>query len=360
MTDTQHPSPITHDLGDGLVLRRATLADREAVAEFHANTLLDVDEEPPLQRLYHFVLDLMSGEHPHGRPEDFTVVEDVATGRIVSSMGLISQTWMYEGAPFRMGQPDIVSTDPAYRRRGLVRAQMAVIHRISAERGEMMQGITGIPWYYRQFGYEMALSLDASRSSRPADVPRLREVESESFLFRPATAADFPFIMAWFARSTARSAVAAIRDEAFWRYELEGRDPRNGASSEYRLIEPASGGEPAGLLVHARKLWDGDVGVRLYEVRAGVPWLAPTPGVMRYLDAVGGAYASRDGVAYEGIRFELGESHPLYETVPERLPRIGRPYAWFIRVPDLPAFLGQIAPALEARLANSPQAGYSG
>lgn len=360
MANSQQPITSSHHLGDGLVLRRAKAADREAVAEFHANTLLDVDEEPPLQRLYYFVLDLMSGAHPHGRPEDFTVVEDAVTGRIVSSMGLISQTWTYEGVPFRVGQPDIVSTDPAYRRRGLVRAQMAVIHRLSAERGELVQGITGIPWYYRQFDYEMALSLEASRSARPGDVPRLREGEAESFRFRPATAADIPFIIAMYARTTARSAVAAVRGEAFWRYDVERRDPRSGASSEYRIIEPASGGEPAGLLAYARKLWAGDVGVRLYEVKAGVPWLAPTPSVMRCLDAVGEAYAERDGVVYEGIRFELGESHPLYETVPERLPRIGRPYAWFIRVPDLPAFLGQIAPALEARLASSPQAGYSG
>jgi hypothetical protein len=36
------------------------------------------------------------------------------------------------------------------------------------------------------------------------------------------------------------------------------------------------------------------------------------------------------------------------------------PYAWYIRVPDLPAFLELIAPALERRLALSPAANYSG
>ena len=36
------------------------------------------------------------------------------------------------------------------------------------------------------------------------------------------------------------------------------------------------------------------------------------------------------------------------------------PYAWYIRVPDLPAFLRHIAPVLEKRLAQSVLAGHSG
>ena len=36
------------------------------------------------------------------------------------------------------------------------------------------------------------------------------------------------------------------------------------------------------------------------------------------------------------------------------------PYAWYVRVKDLPAFLMHIAAALEKRLAASPVAGYTG
>jgi hypothetical protein len=41
------------------------------------------------------------------------------------------------------------------------------------------------------------------------------------------------------------------------------------------------------------------------------------------------------------------------------LPRQRKPYAWYLRVPDLPGFLKRIAPVLEARLAASPYAGHS-
>ena len=34
------------------------------------------------------------------------------------------------------------------------------------------------------------------------------------------------------------------------------------------------------------------------------------------------------GGTYEAISFELGETHPFYEAVPQRLHRASRPYAW--------------------------------
>ena len=40
------------------------------------------------------------------RPDDFTIVEETASGRIVSSLNLIPQTWTYEGIEFGVGRPD--------------------------------------------------------------------------------------------------------------------------------------------------------------------------------------------------------------------------------------------------------------
>jgi hypothetical protein len=46
--------------------------------------------------------------------------------------------------------------------------------------------------------------------------------------------------------------------------------------------------------------------------------------------------------------------------MPDRLPRIRKPYAFYLRVPNVPDFLQLIAPVLEKRLVESPIAGYSG
>jgi hypothetical protein len=64
---------------------------------------------------------------------------------------------------------------------------------------------------------------------------------------------------------------------------------------------------------------------------------------------------------FSRINFELGRSHPLYDVLGKQAGHVQEaPYAWYVRVADLPGFLRQIAPALERRLAASILANYSG
>ena len=64
-------------------------------------------------------------------------------------------------------------------------------------------------------------------------------------------------------------------------------------------------------------------------------------------------------VKLKSFSFNLGSDHPVYHVIPDRIPQIKAPYAYYIRVADLPGFLNQITPVLEERLANSVMAGYS-
>jgi hypothetical protein len=146
---------ILRDLGNGLILRRSTPEDADALAEFDAGIL--GDNEADGGRIAAWIRDLLTRPHPTFSPGDFTIVEEASTGRIVSSLNLISQTWSYEGIEFGVGRPEVVATHPDFRKRGLVRAQFDEIHKWSAERGDMVQAITGIPYFYRLFGYEMAV-----------------------------------------------------------------------------------------------------------------------------------------------------------------------------------------------------------
>jgi hypothetical protein len=50
----------------------------------------------------------------------------------------------------------------------------------------------------------------------------------------------------------------------------------------------------------------------------------------------------------------------VYAAFAEALPMSRAPYAWYVRVPDVPGFVRHVAPALEARLARSLAAGHSG
>jgi hypothetical protein len=361
MLDTTSAALI-RDLGDGLILRCATPADADALAAFNSRIHSDTDE--PDLRIAAWTRDLLTRPHPTFAPADFTIIEHTPSSRIVSSLNLISQDWAYAGIPFGVGRPEVVGTLPEFRNRGLVRTQFELIHQWSAARDQLVQVITGIPFYYRQFDYEMGLALSGGRSGFAPDVPRLKDGQAEPYLLRPAQPADIPFLEAVHAATVARrDLLTAVRTPALWRYELDGRSPDNLIREEVRLITTAAG-EPVGYLVHHPTLWEGPLGTGLaalaYELNPGVSLLAVTPSVIRYLWSTGAALAAAAQKTQDRFAFALGAEHPVYDAYRDRLPRVRPPYAWYVRVPDLPAFLRRIAPALEAHLAASAAVGHTG
>ena len=349
---------IIRDLGDGLILRRATAADAEPLAAFNAVIHCDPDMEPPDEPVAIWTRDLFRGDHPTFDIGDFTIVEDTATGQIVSSLNLIGQTWAYGGVEFGVGRPELVGTHPDYRRRGLIRAQFDVVHRWSAERGQLVQAITGIPWYYRQFGYDMALDLGGGRIGYSPHVPHLKEGEAEPYPIRPATDADLPFIGQLYDEEAKRFRVSCVRDQVLWRHELR-HSPRSAQRQELCIVETAEG-EPVGFIAHSAVPWRTWLPATRYALKPGASWLAVTPAVIRFLWAKGRELVARDGKEVEAFGLWLDREHPALQAAAERLPRVRPPYAYYMRVPDLPGFLRHIAPALERSLAASPAAAYSG
>lgn len=352
---TKHQT-ILRDLGNGLVMRRSTRADADALAEFngriHGENALDT------QRVAAWTHDLLARPHPTMHPEDFTIVEETATGRIVSSMNLIPQTWTYEGIEFRVGRPELVGTLPEYRNRGLVRLQFEEIHKWSAERGDIVQGITGIPYYYRLFSYEMALDLAGRRFGYEPNVPKLKDGEEEPCRIRPATEADLSFIAELYERAIQRHAIACVRTPEVFKYELNGQS-ENSVNRFVTLIIEDKTGEPVGYFQHYGALGLTGLTALWYELKPGISWLAVTPGVVRYLWNQGQEYAQREGKPRTSFGFKLGATHPAYEALGDNLPNRYQPYAWYLRVPDLPGFLNHIKPALEKRLAESIAVGHS-
>jgi hypothetical protein len=360
MNSTTIHQPILRDLGDGLILRRSSPADADALADFCGRIHSDDGFDHPDLRIAAWTRDLLTKPHPTFQPDDFSVVAEAATGRIVSSLNLISQTWTYEGIPFDVGRPELVGTLPEYRNRGLVRLQMDEVHRWSAARGQMVQAITGIPYYYRLFGYEMGLDLDGGRGGFAPGTPALKDGEPEPFFVRPASEADIPFLMDLYQQAAARSEVYAVRPEALWRYDLIKRSPSSVGRGAWEIIERAADGEPVGALMRPNYASRDTLFVMRYELKAGASWLEVNPSVLRHLWSICQTTDPETGKVKTAYTFLLGQEHPVCALMGASLPQVRKPYAWYVRVPDLPAFLRHIAPALEARLERSIAVGYSG
>jgi hypothetical protein len=346
------------DIGNGLILRSATEADAEELAEFNAMVHGSPPDVPDTQAAI-WTRDLLRGDHPTSPVSDHVVVREGATGKIVSSCLMISQTWTLGGIPIGVGRPELVGTHPAYRGRGLIGAQFEVVHRRCVERGHLMQGLTGIPNFYRRFGYEPALIVPPPRIGFPTSIDELPTGREEPFRFRRATVADVAFISEMYARSARRSLVAAVRDETIWRYELSGRHPGSDYVHDLVVIEMPDS-RPVGVVAHLNNLRGGALFSTVVELRAGASWSGAVGPILRYARSTGEAYGARDGEQFRSFGFDLPSEHPLLRLAASQLPHVGKAFAWDVRVPDLSAFLGRVVPVLEGRLAASALAGYTG
>jgi hypothetical protein len=354
------------DLGDGLVLRWSTAEDTEKIAQLTGHVFRSNADEPPNNSLADMVRRLMSGHHPLMEPGDFGVVEDTSKqdNPIVACTCLWRQDWEYEGIRFRIGRPEIVASDPNYRRRGLIRSLFEMIHARSEAEGHLVQAITGISYFYRQFGYEYALDLAGRRVAYLSSIPRLKEGEQEPYTLREATVEDIPFIQHCYQRRRADSIVWAPVPNNYWEYEIatwKARPPRDKTGLQI-IVDTED--TPKGFLSASTRRWGRGIGIGILEAVAGINWLALMPSVLRGLESYGQQLPTHKPETNEPlseISFVLGRTHPAYEALGQALaPLYEPPYAWYVRVPDVPAFLRLIAPVLEKRLENSIVAGYSG
>jgi hypothetical protein len=177
---------------------------------------------------------------------------------------------------------------------------------------------------------------------------------------RLANEADIPFLMDVYNHAANCSEVFALRDEALWKLEISGRSPSSVSYPNWVIIENAETHEPLGYWMWYPNWTSHDtLYVIRYDLKPGVSWLEVNPSVLRHIWSVCQAPVG-DGKIRSGYGFLLGQNHPVYTLMGNDLPQLRKPYAWYVRVHDLPAFLCHIAPALEARLEKSIAIGYGG
>jgi hypothetical protein len=204
----------------------------------------------------------------------------------------------------------------------------------------------------------MTIDLGGSRRGYNPNVPKLKKDETELYNIRLAAPEDIPFIAEMYDRSQKRSMISCLRDDKIWRYEM--LEQHETFRSDMTIVETLEG-EPVGFIWHNNKLHGTSLDLFFYELKPRVSWSAVTPTVIRYLKSKGESYASKDDeVEWESFGFRLGTNHPAFAVAAEYLPEYDPPYAWYIRIHDLPDFLQHISPVLEQRLSESEHAGYSG
>lgn len=350
------------DLPGGLRVRWATKDEAEKVAALNGRVFRRDEQDATSHWAYNQTLDMMSGEHPLISADDFAIVEDVAAGEFVAGTCLLRQTWRLGDVSFPVGRPELVATREEYRNRGLVRALFALIHERSDERGDLAQGITGIPYFYRQFGYEFAADLEGGRTVYPATVPARQGDAAEPFRLEPATREDLTFIRDLYEAQRQSWLLSAELELGFLDYAHQLAAKDRAPSWQLHTIRDQHGARRGFVRVNSKR-WDRTLAVWDVAVTPETALSAVAPALLRALVSLGEAAAPMrpEAGAFTSLFLMLGREHPLYDVLGASVARQeSEPYAWYIRVPDLPAFLMHVKAVLEQRIAGSPFVGYSG
>lgn len=349
-------------LENGLLLRWSTAQDADGFARLCADVFRDEETDPPNVWFGNWVHDMMSGRHPLTGPGEFALVEDTTTGEIVAGAVLMRQTWDYDGIAIPIGRPEAVATREAYRNRGLIRAIFSLLHARCDARGDLAVGITGIYSYYRQFGYEYALDLGGSHRIPFSAIPALAGGATEPFTLRAGTLDDLPSIMKRYERDRAQALVSTVIDEPTWRWIIAGMHPETDENWQTHLILDGNR-RIVGYVLAARARYGNMVVIRGLAVAEGVPVTGVLPSVLRAFAAQAPTVPAPHPRTHTPtlLSLALGRAHPAYDALFAAWPvAVVPPYAWYVRVADLPRFIRHIAPALERRLIGSPVDGFTG
>ena len=331
-TETPYRQPLEDDL---LLRTAATERDVERVAAFNSEI-----HGPDVASMTHNLF----LRHPNTCIDDLIFVEDARSGQIVSSLCLIPWTWCYENVDIPTGEMGIVGTLEAYRRRGLVRAQVDYFKHRLHERGFLLSHIQGIPYYYRQFGYEYALPLEGGLRLETRHVPT---PPTGPFTFRLATLDDLPTLMRLYDEAAQDLAIHTVRDEPTWRYLLAHTDSTE-TECENWLIQNADGQN-----VGYMRLPRHHFGEELVVSEASRLGFDAALAALNHLKTLA---VKRDK---PGLRLNLPADCTLTRLARSLDGHDLTTYAWQIHVPDVAALLRALAPVLERRVAGSPFAGLT-
>ena len=268
--------------------------------------------------------------HPLRTLDEFQIVENTATGEVVSTSCMFPWRLRFAGTELKVVQLEMIFTHPRHRRQGLVRKQIQRLHRIVEERGYDLVILWGIPFYYRQFGYSYCVEGLATQSLPAWRVPDAAGgvPGGAPLALRAATLADVPRLQEFFPRSVAGLDVYLDRSTEHWRYLIE--------SAKFPLFMVEQAGKAAGYVVLVKNKRTAHI------FESSLPDQLTALALLRNLKQDSDEILINwpPGTTLSRLAADLGSVLTVCTQ-------------WEFRIPSLPRFLMKIAPVLEKRLAES-------
>jgi len=350
-----------HDLGNGYLLRWGTPADAEQYGTLAESAFFLKKEGVSNPNVAGYAHDLLSDRHPLCRAQDVAVVVD-SNHRLVAAAALMQQPLRYGGVRIPTGRPELVCSDAQVRNRGLIRHIMAALHAKSVLRGDLLQAITGIPNYYHQFGYTWSIDYNAYLRIAVAQIPPL---PADAPVVRLRRVASYEYAQ-WEELYVADCRRRGLLVTAAWSFDYFVHVTDQSLSSEsfvpYFLV--GADDQVIGYVLVCKRGWEGSITLVGFGVNAdqsmlqlSVPMLHACTALIPVIPKALALHADT-----HSIEVQVDGDHPFRDICQLlRIPtHYDAPYTWYLRLPDVRAFLWHIRAVLDERLSQSALRGYSG
>lgn len=275
-------------------------------------------------------------KHPWMTLRDHFVIKHY--GRIVACLNLIPMKWSIGGIPLKVAEMGMVATLAEYRHRGLIRRLVNEFHRRVVDQEYDLSVIEGIPYFYRQFGYEYAIPLDSETRIRIYQIPDYKtDHEIRSFGDK-----DIPRAMQLLEQTQEKFYVHCTRDEKIWKMQEKTHIAKDLPKFEAYAVE--ENGEMTAYFRVVDNPKDKELVLR--EVTDTGQYVAQS--ILKFLKDMGRNRGHETLVAIT--------SH--YDSFLEHLVAVGGvkcipSYAWQIRVTDYVRIFRKMKPLFEKRFAAS-------
>jgi predicted N-acetyltransferase YhbS len=259
---------------------------------------------------------------------------------MVATLNLIPMNWSLGGVSLKVAEMGLVGTHPEYRHRGLQRILNKEFDRRIREDGYHLAAIEGIPYFYRQFGYEYSVPLDEW-----AAIPIDKLPNSKVSGISPLQPEEIPRAMSLLESTQRKHLVHCIRGPEEWATQEKTGIVGEHTSKTYAVRRDGE------IIAYFRATIENK-SVLLHEITETN--LSDTQMIAAFLRLLG----------EEGGASELVSRESYFEPFDEYLFTLGalkrRPYCWQVKVVDPYIVLEKITPLFVERLRSSPFRGFSG
>ncbi len=273
-------------------------------------------------------------KHPSMTHENFFMLKK--GDEVVAGLLLLPQIWTIDGIEVKVAEMGCVGTKPDHRRKKLQWILNERFDSYAKENGYDLCALAGIPYFYRQFGYQYAVELDFSTETDPGKIP---DTES-SLQRRKITELDIPIMDSILRDSQHRYFVKSNRTSGVWKMQQDtgtyGGEPFEGLALT----------NETGLVGYYRYVVDSKNST-LYIRELGFNEDTSAEEVANVLKN----HAEENGLGK--IKTALSHVDPINEYLKELGAKQNKPYAWQIKPLDLFRLMEKMKPAFEKRIAES-------